>query len=495
MIMNIADILRHHPHQNEVALDIFKKHKLESRVTYGQLNGRIDQLTYFFQQQGYQKGDRVILWSHNSLDLILHVLALIKASCVPVLVNPGFQLSWVNDIAKKTQAKRIFCEPDKIQQTSSIPLELLTDEKSLRIQEFSNMTASHVSTEDVALILCTTGSVGMSKIVEVTHANLLWLNKKKVKKIKEKFESLRWLITGSISHMSGLSNLILTWSCGGSATLISDSDPANLFCALKESRANFITIVPTLMIRFLKYVKTQETTADQWKSVQLINLASAALTSKLIDEVQKVFTRAKINNPYGMTEAGAGLFGIHPDGKPKPLLSVGYPRKDIECKLVDSVLHLKAPSISKKIISQNGENQDFDSEGFYITKDIFEVDQDGFYFFKGRSDERINCGGYKFFPSDLEEIILRHPGVEDCSVIALFDEEKGQKPHAFVVYKTEVANADEQNIQNYCMKSAPAYMHPRNVWKMDSLPLNAAGKVDKKKLSELGLQLLRGDKL
>jgi acyl-CoA synthetase (AMP-forming)/AMP-acid ligase II len=198
-----------------------------------------------------------------------------------------------------------------------------------------------------------------------------------------------------------------------------------------------------------------------------------------------VLPNVKITNAYGTTEGGPVVFGPHPKGIPQPVLSVGYPHRDVTLRLVNDVLEIKSPGLMLGYHKADSRvpplASPFTEDGFYITGDMFRVDQDGFYFFIGRSDDMFVSGGENIYPTEVERLLESHPAVDQAAVVPVDDDIKGQKPVAFVVRKSNVA-VTEDDLKQHCLQNAPAYQHPRFVWFVENLPLASTNKIDKSEL-------------
>jgi len=123
-------------------------------------------------------------------------------------------------------------------------------------------------------------------------------------------------------------------------------------------------------------------------------------------------------------------------------------------------------------------------DGFYVTGDVFRRDENGFYYFVGRSDDMFVSGGENIFPTEVERMLELHPEVEQACVVPLEDAIKGCKPVAFVVRKQGSA-LSAQTLKAFALRSAAAYQHPRFVWFLDQLPLASTNKLDRAQLKEL----------
>jgi acyl-coenzyme A synthetase/AMP-(fatty) acid ligase len=107
-------------------------------------------------------------------------------------------------------------------------------------------------------------------------------------------------------------------------------------------------------------------------------------------------------------------------------MSVGCERDGISYRLVDKILQIRSPMMMK---GYDGKNDNFTQDGYYITNDQFEIDQDGFYYFIGRSDDMFKSGGNKIFPSEIERVIEQHLSVDKCVTIPISDPVKDFKPY------------------------------------------------------------------
>lgn len=130
------------------------------------------------------------------------------------------------------------------------------------------------------------------------------------------------------------------------------------------------------------------------------------------------------------------------------------------------------------------------SDGFYVTGDVFRCDQDGFYFFVGRTDDMFVSGGENIFPGEVEKMLEGHPDVIQACVVPVEDDIKGTKPVAFVI-KREGSELNEEKLKAFSLANAPAYQHPRSIWFVDSLPLASTNKLDRKRMREMAGERLR----
>jgi acyl-CoA synthetase (AMP-forming)/AMP-acid ligase II len=98
-------------------------------------------------------------------------------------------------------------------------------------------------------------------------------------------------------------------------------------------------------------------------------------------------------------------------------------------------------------------------------------------------------GGENIYPGEVEKMLETHPAIEQACVIPIDDDIKGQKPVAFVVLRPD-AVLTEEDIKRYALSHAPAYQHPRFVWRLDALPLSSTNKIDRQQLTAIARTLL-----
>jgi acyl-coenzyme A synthetase/AMP-(fatty) acid ligase len=237
-------------------------------------------------------------------------------------------------------------------------------------------------------------------------------------------------------------------------------------------RCTFLSGIPTmyaLMVRERDLVERLDL-----GSVRDVSIGSAPLTDALLAQVHEMFPNAHIDNGFGTTEAGPAVFGPHPDGLPRPPLSLGYPLADIGCKLVDGtspddgILALRTPALT----------------------DVMRQDANGFYFFVGRADDMFTCGGENVYPGEIEKMLERHAAVAQAIVVPAPDDIKGQIPIAFIVPRRGAAPTAAQ-IKEYALEHGPAYAHPRFIEFLDSLPVSGTQKIDRTSLTAEAVRIAR----
>jgi acyl-coenzyme A synthetase/AMP-(fatty) acid ligase len=117
-------------------------------------------------------------------------------------------------------------------------------------------------------------------------------------------------------------------------------------------------------------------------------------------------------------------------------------------------------------------------------------DAEGFYFFVGRADDMLICGGENIYPGEIEKLLEQHADVAQAIVVAAPDDIKGQIPIAFIVPRPGAAPSVEA-IKRYALQAGPAYAHPRFVEFLPTLPVSGTHKIDRAALTAEALRIVR----
>ena len=249
------------------------------------------------------------------------------------------------------------------------------------------------------------------------------------------------------------------------------------------------------MIAMMLDDKKAMATADL-SSVQSLRMGSAPASEALLDEIHRVMPHARVLNAYGTTEGSPVVFGPHPDGKPTPLLSLGYKHRGVDLRIVDAngaetdegVLQIRSPAMMNGYHNRPDIAVPFTKDGYYNTGDVFRRDADGFYYFIGRADDMFVSGGENIFPGEVERMLEAHPDVMQACVVPIDDQLKGKKPVAFVRLAPG-AKVDVGGLKAFALENGAAYQHPRSIWFIDEFPLASTNKIDRALLANRAREL------
>jgi acyl-CoA synthetase (AMP-forming)/AMP-acid ligase II len=234
-----------------------------------------------------------------------------------------------------------------------------------------------------------------------------------------------------------------------------------------------------------------------FSNLQSLKIGSAPTPKELMDAVEEAFG-VKVSESYGLTEGGPVMIGPPLDGREVPHGSCGVAWPEGEIKLVGSdgtvspsygELWVRNPGVTPGYYNLPEVNRQRLVDGWLKTGDLFSCDKDGFYYFRGRTDDMFNCGGENVYPLEVENLLLKHPDVADVSVVPVPHKIKGEAPVAMVVLANG-SRIEEAALKSFCLANGPAYAHPRRIFVVDGLPLNGAGKTDRKVVQKQAIQMV-----
>jgi long-chain acyl-CoA synthetase len=447
-----------------------------------EMETRVRAVAAMLARRGLAPGSRIGILGANSGEYLAACLGTMRAGYVSVPINQRQPSDTIHYILADAGIGLVFADAEGGARLGDgvevMPLDELPDDA----MGFSEAT---ISTEDPAMILYTSGSTGKPKGVVLSHRSQLAMVENVISgPDRAFFQDRTGIVAAPMFHMNALV-FLASLLCGGGKTVLMSKFDAPLFAQLiKKHRVNLVTGVPTMIT--VLYDALPRLNAPDFSSVTTVYIGSAPVTEAVVRQAKEMMPNAAVINSYGTTESGGGLFGPHPDGIPRPPTSVGYPRSNVGLRLegdgASGVLQVNARSAMSGYLNLPELTAERFSDGWFDTRDIFQVDADGFFYFIGRADDMFVCSGENIYPGEVEKIIESHPAVVQASVVPVADRVRGQMPVAWVV--SADAALDEDAIKQHVLAHAAPHLHPRRVWFLDQLPLNGAGKIDRRALSQ-----------
>jgi long-chain acyl-CoA synthetase len=447
-----------------------------------------------FVTRGLTRGDRIAILSANRIEFVASVLGGLRAGLVAVPINFRVPDSVVAHILRDSNAKLAICDR---QRETAIPrgmertvFDMDGPNGFSLLLDFGAFEPVRPRPAEPALFLYTSGSSGQPKGVVLSHQAHLWVLRARPRRPG----SQRVLMAAPLYHMNGLMTSFGSVSQTNSVLVLLPFFTAPTFIeAIEQYRCSVLNTIPSMIAMMLQ--ETERVRRLDTSEVELVRLGSAPVTQALIDQTRAVFPKADVVNVYGATETGGVVFGPHPGGLPRPSLSVGYPHPDVEIRLAGAdsldigVLQIRCPALMNGYYNRpDATRQAMTSDGYFITGDLFRKDQNGFFYFIGRSDDMFVCGGENIFPGEIESVLERHPEIHQAAVVPVRDAIKGTKPVAFVVCKTN-ATLTEDAVREYSRSHLALFQHPRRVWFLPQLPVAGTNKIDRQSLTALASEL------
>ncbi len=339
-----------------------------------------------------------------------------------------------------------------------------------------------------AVLAFSSGTSGMPKGVQLTHANLM--------ATLVQHEPIYDLTANDVVvavlpmfHIYGLS-MVLAYALRHGATVVTLSRFRldSYLETITKHRVTWLHLVPPIVVQLL----SQEAAAADMRSVRHAVSGAAPLDARLVARLEERLG-CKVGQGYGMTEASPGVTWVPNDGSVEcPAGSVGILVPGTEARVVDPIsgddvegpgeLWVRGPQVMSGYLNAPEETaQTLSVDGWLRTGDILRVDAEGVWWVVDRLKEVIKCKGFQVSPAELEGVLLEHPAVDDAAVAGIPDPFAGEVPAAWVVTRTPIG-ADE--LLAWVAERVAPYKRVRVVRFTDAIPRSAAGKTLRRKLVE-----------
>ncbi len=331
---------------------------------------------------------------------------------------------------------------------------VLTSEEFVAAAGTAERASDFADTDDVAIVLFTSGTTSRPKAVELSHGNLTSYVTGTVE-FGSAHPTDAALVCVPPYHIAGVGAALSNLYAGRKIVYLRRFDPHEWLRLVVTERVTTATVVPTMLDRIVAVLESEPTAVPT-----LRNLAygGSKVGLPLVRKALELLPGVGFVNAYGLTETSSTIavltpedhrqaYGSRDEQVARRLGSVGRPVPGIEVQIraedgtvlgpgETGELFVRGPQVSGKY---TGIGSVLDREGWFATKDLAMVDEDGYLFIAGRSDDTIIRGGENIAPSEVEDVLIEHSGVREVAVVGLEDAEWGQIIVAVVVPEPAVS--------------------------------------------------------
>jgi len=484
----------------------------ERRLTYRQLNQRVNRLASWMLNAGIKQGDRVSYLAYNQIEVVEIIFAAAKIGAILVPLNWRLAPRELGFILSNSETETIFLDAS----FAKIALEQIVKSDGLNIKRiimfggeaegtepYENCLAQGSDAEpSIAetvtldlpfIIMYTAGTTGLPKGAVLTQNNLLWNAILLEQSLDMNFHGReRNLVLLPLFHVGGISNFtLLTIHAGSTVILQRTFDAGETLRLLKDEKITICFIVPAMALFMMQHA---DFGADVFKTVRVLMCGASSLPPSV---VQRYHGEAGILivNAYGMTEASPLISYYDKDLGVSKAGSAGKAALHIELRLVDDNMNdvpvkevgevvIRGPNVMTEGYWKNPEaTKAAWKGGWFHTGDLAMMDEDGDLYIVDRSKDMFISGGENVYPAEIENVIYELPQVSEAAVIGVMDLKWGEVGKAIVVLKAG-EKLSETQILDYLKPRLAKYKVPTSVVFIDQLPRNAAGKVLKRELRE-----------
>lgn len=374
----------------------------------------------------------------------------------------------------------------------------LSSEEFLALARSAEAAAEFADPDSVAVVLFTSGTTSQPKAVELTHNNLTSYITGTVE-----FDSAApddaALICVPPYHIAGVGAALSNLYAGRKMVYLPNFDPHEWVRLANDERVTTATVVPTMLDRIVTVLESGE---HQLTALRNLAYGGSKVGLPLVRRALALLPHVGFVNAYGLTETSSTIAVLTPDDHrdahsaadtavARRLGSVGRPVPGIELEIRGEHGTVLGPGETGELFVRGeqvsgryaGIGSVLDENGWFATKDIAMLDEDGYLFIGGRSDDTIIRGGENIAPAELEEVLIEHPHVHDVAVVGVEDPQWGQAIVAVVVPLHGV-EPDPDELREYVRKSLRGSRTPDRVVFRDELPTTATGKVLRREIIE-----------
>jgi O-succinylbenzoic acid--CoA ligase len=311
--------------------------------------------------------------------------------------------------------------------------------------------------EDTHCRILTSGSTGTPQSVALSYGNHLFSAMGSAFNIGVD-PADRWLCALPISHISGLS-IVMRSAIYGTAMILQDEfSSEGVARAIEEDGATVISLVSTMLNRLL------DDDVDL-SGPRAILVGGGPVP---LDSLEEALARgASVIQTYGLTETCSQVTTLEVAEARRKVGSVGRPLLTSHLRIHEGEILVQGPTVSAGAL---------DPDGWLHTGDTGRIDEEGFLYVEGRTDEMIITGGENVAPAEVEDTLLRHPAISEAAVIGRSDPE-WQTAVTAVVVLNEGADVSPDDLRGFCSRTLAGYKVPKRVEFVDSLPRTPSGKI------------------
>ena len=508
--------------------------------TWKELNDEADLIARGMMSLGVKKGDHVAIWATNTPEWILTLFAAAKIGAVLVTVNTNFKIFELEYLLRQSDTKLLvmiggFKNNDYVATVNELLPELKTTSGEIESEhlpflkrvvfagketpegmlnfedlkilggdfpvEIYEENKKTLNTHDVVNMQYTSGTTGFPKGVMLTHYNIL-NNGKTIGDGMKFTKNDKLCITVPFFHCFGLVLAMMACITHGTTMVpVERYSPVPVMNAISVEKCTAVHGVPTMFIAMLEHAQFNN---FDFSSLRTGIMAGSPCPIEVMKKVIDKMNMREIVIVFGQTEASPGCtMTPTSDSIDKRVNTVGRAFPGVECKIIDPESGEELPINTPGEFCARGYNimkgyykmpeataQAIDKDGWLHTGDLCTVDEDGYYKVVGRIKDMIIRGGENIYPKEIEECLYTCDKVSDVQVIGVPSEAYGEEVMACVILK-EGEEMTEEEVKEFVGARMAKHKVPRYVRFVDSFPTNAAGKIQKFKMREEAIEILK----
>ena len=466
--------------------------------TFGEIQSEANRLACRLRADGLVPGARVAVYMKNSPELIVVYLAAVGSGFIFTPINILYRGAEIEHILRDGEPAVLFAGREAeavlspvLKRVPAVPLRWAEDLAEFAAGQLpagaqGERVQDELGDDSVAALVYTSGTTGKPKGAKLTHGNFT-ANALNLIDAWQMTADDRLLLSLPLFHVHGLGNGLHTWlALGYRMRLLERFLKETIAGEFLDFRPTVFFGVPTMYERLLD--TPPETAREIGGFVRLFVSGSAPLPAATLARFGELFGHTILER-YGMSETLMNTSNPY-DGERRPG-SVGLPLPHVLIRLCDpetgdevsdgkmGEVQIRGSSVFAGYWRQpEATAEAFTDDGFFRSGDLGVRSPDGYVTLQGRSKELIICGGFNVYPREVEEFLMTLPAVSEAAVMGASDPLKGEVPVAFIV-AAGGKEPDSDALQQACRDGLASFKVPKRFVRVDALPRNALGKIQK----------------
>ncbi len=477
------------------------------RLTYRELNRRVNRLATWLLNAGLEQGDRCAYLAYNEIEVVELIFAAAKIGLVLVPLNWRLAARELSFILSDSGTETLFFDAEftktvealKKGEGLKIKREVVIGGRTEKADPYEEALAQGSDeepemTENVTLdtphiIMYTAGTTGLPKGAVLTQGCSFW-NAVNLELDMNFLPMDRDLLVLPMFHIGGIGLFTLPMiHVGGTVVIQRSFDAEATLRLLRDERITLFFAVPAI---FLFLIQHPAFSAEAFKNVRLIMSGGAPLPVSLVRQYHGA--GIVLQQGFGMSEAAPSISTLPKDFALKKAGSIGRALFHVEARVVDEKMKdvppngvgelvIRGPNVMKEYWNRPDATKEAFSEGWFHSGDMARMDEEGDLYIVDRKKDMFISGGENVYPAEVENAIFELPQVAEAAVIGVKDERWGEAGRAIVALKSG-ATLSETEVLDFLRGRLAKFKVPKSVVFVDQLPRNAAGKVLKNILRE-----------
>ncbi|AYE94637.1 long-chain fatty acid--CoA ligase [Mycobacterium paragordonae] len=466
--------------------------------TFAEFHTAAARVATLLERAGIEPGDRVGLMLPNTPAYAIAFFGIMYRGAVAVPMNPLLKAREVTYYLSNSGATALFATPSFAAEATAGADEVgarcwLVDDAALAglIAELPvRQNPVQRGSDDVAVIVHTSGTTGKPKGAMLTHGNLGCNAEVTVRTLAKITPDDVVMGCLPLFHVFGLTGALNSAVLAGATlTLIPRFDPRKALEVIERDAVTVFEGVPTMYSALLG---AAELAPGATRSLRTCVSGGAALPVQVLTDFEKAFGCTVLEG-YGLSESSSAAAFNHPD-RPRKAGSIGTPIDGVQMRVVDlngaevargdtGEIQIRGHNVMKGYWNlPDATRATITGDGWLNTGDVGRVDEDGYFYIVDRTKDLIIRGGYNVYPREIEEVLYEHPAVAEAAVVGVPHDSLGEEVGAAVALKKDATVTAEQ-LRDHVKDRVAAYKYPRMVWLVDELPKGPTGKVQKRDIT------------